>query len=173
MPVCLHVYDVRVGQRSLPKDAQATDLPLVRSTYCRDHLFLTSCLSCFPATSPLSPFQPCPKSRMPAVLATSSLRALSAAFSPLFSPPHHASAAAGAPPPLQAYFSRHPVVVLRRNSEVVSKLSSFVMALLADWKTGQWEANMPMRAKHIRRVRVCPDLLLLAIPRVFCAHVSV
>jgi len=55
-------------------------------------------------------------------------------------------------PALHAYFSRHPVVVLRRNSEVVSKLSSFVLAILTDWKTGQWESNMPMRAKHIRRV---------------------
>ncbi|KAF5827894.1 ABC1 family-domain-containing protein [Dunaliella salina] len=45
----------------------------------------------------------------------------------------------------------HPVLVLRRNSEVVSKLSTFVLAILADWKTGRWESNMPMRAKQLRR----------------------
>ncbi|KAF5827893.1 ABC1 family-domain-containing protein [Dunaliella salina] len=54
-------------------------------------------------------------------------------------------------PALHAYFSRQPVLVLRRNSEVVSKLSTFVLAILADWKTGRWESNMPMRAKQLRR----------------------
>lgn len=55
-------------------------------------------------------------------------------------------------PELQAYFSRRPGIVVSRNAEVVSKLSTFTLAILADWKTGQWEANMPQRAKWIRQI---------------------
>lgn len=40
--------------------------------------------------------------------------------------------------------------VMRRNAEVVSKLTSFVSALLVDWKTGRLEANMSKRADQAR-----------------------
>jgi hypothetical protein len=57
-------------------------------------------------------------------------------------------------PALTAYFSRRPMVVLRRNAEVVSKLSGFCLAILADWRLGYWESNMPQRGVQIRQVRV-------------------
>jgi aarF domain-containing kinase len=40
----------------------------------------------------------------------------------------------------------------RMQAEVASKLSVFVSALLADWRLGQWEANMKRRAVWLRQI---------------------
>jgi aarF domain-containing kinase len=55
-------------------------------------------------------------------------------------------------PALQAYFSHHPVLVLQRNTEVVGKLSQFFLAILADWRMGKWDSNMPERARWARHI---------------------
>ncbi len=57
-------------------------------------------------------------------------------------------------PALHAYFSRRPMLVLRRNTEVVSRLSSFCIAILTDWRTGQWDARIHERAIWARKVRL-------------------
>lgn len=56
------------------------------------------------------------------------------------------------PAELKAYFSTRPTSVLQRQAEVASKLSSFVVALLADWRLGAWERNMPARASWLRSI---------------------
>ncbi|KAL6755745.1 eyespot assembly protein [Haematococcus lacustris] len=56
------------------------------------------------------------------------------------------------PAALRSYYSKHPVMVLQRNSEVVSQLVTFCVAILADWRLGKWEANMPARAQWSREI---------------------
>lgn len=56
------------------------------------------------------------------------------------------------PVELKAYFSTRPTAVLQRQAEVASKLASFVVALLADWRIGAWERNMPARAAWLRTI---------------------
>lgn len=56
------------------------------------------------------------------------------------------------PHQLRTYFATRPVRVLRRQAEVCSKLSAVFVAILADWRTGQWAANMPGRAAWLRQV---------------------
>jgi len=53
---------------------------------------------------------------------------------------------------LQAYFSKRPAIVVQRNAAVLTQLSAFTVAILADWQIGKWEANMPARAKWIRQI---------------------
>lgn len=56
------------------------------------------------------------------------------------------------PTDLKAYFSTRPTAVLQRQAEVASKLTSFVVAVLADWRLGAWERNMPARAAWLRTI---------------------
>jgi hypothetical protein len=53
---------------------------------------------------------------------------------------------------LATYFSRRPLLVMQRNAVVVGRLSGFCLAILADWRLGTWEANMPLRAQWIKEV---------------------
>ncbi len=55
---------------------------------------------------------------------------------------------------LQAYFSHQPMLVLKRNTEVVSRLSAFCLTILADYRMGLWEANIKERAVWARKVRL-------------------
>lgn len=50
------------------------------------------------------------------------------------------------------YWSKRPIIVARRSAEVGGQLSRFLVTLLADAQTGQWEARMPQRARELRRI---------------------
>lgn len=56
------------------------------------------------------------------------------------------------PAQLEAHFAARPVRVLQRQAEVAGQLSTFFTAVLADWRTGLWEANMPRRAVWLRTI---------------------
>lgn len=56
------------------------------------------------------------------------------------------------PDAISAYFNQRPMMVMQRNAIVVSKLTSFAVKVLADWRSGQFEANMPQRAKELRGI---------------------
>ncbi|KAG1666030.1 hypothetical protein FOA52_006904 [Chlamydomonas sp. UWO 241] len=54
------------------------------------------------------------------------------------------------PNDLAAYWSKRPLTVVRRSGEVVTKLVGFLIAIIADSKTGVWESRMPSRAAELR-----------------------
>ena len=56
------------------------------------------------------------------------------------------------PEQLADYFGTRPVCVLRRQSQVASKLSALLVAVLSDWRSDRWERNMPQRATWLRHV---------------------
>ncbi|GAX83432.1 hypothetical protein CEUSTIGMA_g10857.t1 [Chlamydomonas eustigma] len=56
------------------------------------------------------------------------------------------------PEALAAYFSKRPIQVVVRASEVVSKLVGFLLSIFADAKTGRWESSMAARAKELRQI---------------------
>lgn len=56
------------------------------------------------------------------------------------------------PAALRAYFARRPVCVMRRRAEVAGKLSAFLVAILADWRTGQWDRRAADRAVWLRTI---------------------
>jgi hypothetical protein len=56
------------------------------------------------------------------------------------------------PDAISAYFNQRPMMVMQRNAIVVSKLTTFAVKLLADWRSGQFEANMPQRARELRGI---------------------
>ena len=56
------------------------------------------------------------------------------------------------PDELKAYFASRPVAVLQRQAEVASKVSSFLAAVLADWRLGRLEQNSGKRAVWLRTI---------------------
>ncbi|GLC37542.1 hypothetical protein PLESTM_000600400 [Pleodorina starrii] len=56
------------------------------------------------------------------------------------------------PKGLDAYFSQRPLVVLRRNAQVFSKIGGFCVNVLADWQLGAFQTNMGVRAKEAGRI---------------------
>lgn len=53
---------------------------------------------------------------------------------------------------LAEYWSKRPIVVMQRSTQVVSSLVGFTMAIIFDAKTGQWEKRMPERAAQLRKI---------------------
>ena len=53
---------------------------------------------------------------------------------------------------LSAYFAKRPMQVVRRASEIISKLVGFMLVIMVDAQTGQWNAKMPARAKELRKI---------------------
>ena len=53
---------------------------------------------------------------------------------------------------LASFFGTRPVRVLRRQSEVVGKISAVLVAILSDWGSSRWESNMKGRASWLREV---------------------
>ncbi|GLI67906.1 hypothetical protein VaNZ11_012232 [Volvox africanus] len=56
------------------------------------------------------------------------------------------------PKGLDAYFSQRPMLVLRRNAQVFSKMGRFCVNVLIDWQLGVFEPNMTVRAKEAGRI---------------------
>ena len=56
------------------------------------------------------------------------------------------------PVALSAYFAKRPAQVVQRASEIISKLVGFLLVIMVDAQTGQWNAKMPARAKELRKV---------------------
>jgi aarF domain-containing kinase len=56
------------------------------------------------------------------------------------------------PQDLKKYFQTRPVKVLQRQAEVASRLSSFLVAILADWRAGTLQTNASKRATWLRTI---------------------
>ena len=53
---------------------------------------------------------------------------------------------------LAEYWSKRPIVVMQRSTEVITSLVGFTMAIIFDAKTGQWNKRMPERAAQLRKI---------------------
>ena len=58
------------------------------------------------------------------------------------------------PDAIAAYFERRPQRRLSRQAELASQATWFSAALISDWATNSWEANMPLRASQLRELIV-------------------
>ena len=56
------------------------------------------------------------------------------------------------PEALSAYFAKRPLAVVQRATEIISKMVGFLLSIMMDAQTGQWEAKMPSRAKELRKI---------------------
>jgi aarF domain-containing kinase len=56
------------------------------------------------------------------------------------------------PDELKAYFASRPVKVLQRQALVAGKVSSFITAVLADWRMGKLQENSNKRAVWLRTI---------------------
>ena len=58
------------------------------------------------------------------------------------------------PDSIAAYYASRPDRRLGRQAELAGQALSFSTALLTDWATNKWEANMPVRANQLRELIV-------------------
>ena len=52
------------------------------------------------------------------------------------------------------YFARRPSLLWARQTSLLNQLATFLLALLKDHRSGQWDANQPLRAAELRALIV-------------------